>query len=184
MAKTHSTQIPIGTKAPDFTLPNTVSGKNIKLNDVKSDIATVIMFICNHCPFVKHILPTLATLSSEYRQKGVSFIGISSNDVVNYPEDSPENMKKLANEYNFIFPYFYDETQEIAIKYNAACTPDFYIYDKDMKLIYHGQFDPSSPGNNIPVTGISLSEALDAIIDGKQLDKEQLPSLGCGIKWK
>lgn len=184
MAATESNMIPLGTIAPNFSLFDTVSGKILQLSDLKSNLATVIMFICNHCPYVKHINRKLVEISNHYAQKGISFIGISSNDVINYPEDSPENMKIQAKELGYNFPYLFDETQEVAKSYNAACTPDFYVFDKDLKLVYRGQFDDSRPGNNIPVTGKDLSEALDAIINNFPISPEQKPSIGCNIKWK
>ncbi|MGE5681846.1 MAG: thioredoxin family protein [Bacillota bacterium] len=184
MSATPSTMLPLGTKAPSFILPDTVTGKDIALEELKSDKATVIMFICNHCPYVKHILPVLVDLTKEYASKGISFIAISSNDVENYPEDSPEKMKELAKQFNFSFPYLYDQSQEAARNYQAACTPDFYIFDKDVQLIYRGQFDGSRPGNNIQVTGHDIKLALDQHLAGKEVFKEQIPSIGCNIKWK
>jgi len=184
MALTPSTMLPLQTVAPNFNLPDTVSGNQVSLHDVKSDAATVIMFICNHCPFVKHLNAGLAKFANEYLEKGVSFIAISSNDVENYPDDSPEKMKALAAQEGFNFPYLYDEDQSIAKAYDAACTPDFYIFDKDLKLAYRGQFDSSRPNTDIPVTGESMRKALDEILAGKQVSVEQLPSMGCNIKWK
>lgn len=184
MVLTPSSMVPIGTLAPNFTLPDTVTGKDLSLNELKSDVATVIMFICNHCPYVKHIQDGLVSLSKDYTSKGISFIAISSNDVVNYPEDSPEKMKELANKLGFDFPYLYDETQEVAKAYDAKCTPDFFIFDKDLKCVYRGQLDDSRPGSNIPVTGKDIREALDCLVDGKPVLAEQKPSIGCNIKWK
>jgi peroxiredoxin len=184
MAATPSNMLPLGTVAPDFTLMDTVSGRQMNLSELKSDIATVIMFICNHCPFVKHIQDKLAEVSNLYKEKGVSFIGISSNDMENYPEDSPERMKEVAKRMNYSFPYLYDETQDVARAYQAACTPDFYIFDKDLKCLYRGQFDDARPGNNIPVTGRDLKAALDNILNGIAVDPGQKPSIGCNIKWK
>ncbi len=184
MAETPSTMVDLGTKAPDFNLPDVVSGKNVSLDDVKSDKATVIMFICNHCPFVKHVKEELTNLANEYKKKGVSFVAINSNDVENYPQDSPAKMKKDAEQFGYPFPYLFDETQEVAKSYDAACTPDFYIYDKGLKLVYRGQLDDSRPGNNKPVTGKDLRNALDAVLEGKKVSEEQKPSLGCNIKWK
>jgi len=152
MAATPSAMIDLGIDAPKFNLPDVVSGNMLSLNRLKSDKATVIMFICNHCPYVKHIFNELVKLTNEYSKKGITFISISSNDVVNYPEDSPEKMKELAIELGFSFPYLYDESQDVARAYQAECTPDFFVYDKDLKLVYRGQFDDSRPGNNIPVT--------------------------------
>ena len=184
MAATPSNMIPLGTSAPDFNLQDTISGKNFSLQDLKSDIATVIMFICNHCPYVKHINNELVNFANECIPKGITFIAISSNDVRNYPEDSPDKMKKLAGELGYPFPYLYDETQEVAKAYDAACTPDFYIFDKDLKLVYRGQFDDSRPGSGIPVTGKDMRNALDNILYGKPVDTNQIPSIGCNIKWK
>lgn len=184
MARTESTMVELGTKAPDFALPDTVSGHTVTLSDCLSDTATVIIFMCNHCPFVKHILPKLVTFAADYKRMGISFVAISSNDVDGYPEDSPQLMKSLADEMQFSFPYLYDEDQSVARAYNAACTPDFYVYDKDQKLVYRGQFDGARPGNSIAVTGNDLGSALDAILDGNEVDEIQLPSIGCNIKWK
>lgn len=184
MAATESKMVPLGTKAPSFKLPDTISGKKLSLEELKSDIATVIMFICNHCPYVKHINKRLVEITNYYIEKGISFIGINSNDVINYPEDSPENMKTQAMKLGYKFPYLFDETQDVAIAYNAACTPDFFIYDKNLNLVYHGQFDDSRPGNNIPVTGQDISEALESLLNNKPVKLNQKPSIGCNIKWK
>jgi peroxiredoxin len=184
MAQTPSTIIPLGSKAPDFTLPDTVSGKNLSLNDLKSDKGTVIMFICNHCPFVKHVNKELVKLANNYIPKGISFIAISSNDVANYPDDSPDKMKQMARELGYPFPYLYDESQEVAKAYDAACTPDFFIYDKGLQLVYRGQLDDSRPSNGIPVTGKDIRSTLDNLLAGKSISPEQRPSIGCNIKWK
>ena len=184
MALTPSNMIPLGTKAPDFKLPDAVSGAEMSLEQLKSDKATVIMFICNHCPYVKHVQRGLVELANDYISKGVSFIAINSNDVKNYPDDSPENMKKVAERLGYPFPYLFDETQRIAKAYDAACTPDFYIFDSDLKLIYRGQMDDSRPGNGKPVTGVDIRKALDQILDGKTISEDQIPSIGCNIKWK
>ncbi len=184
MAATPSNMVALGTQAPDFTIPDTVSGESFSLNDLKSDKATVVMFICNHCPYVIHINDGLVKLTNEYSSMGVSFIAISSNDIINYPEDSPEKMKQNAERLGYNFPYLYDESQEVAKAYNAACTPDFYIYDKDMKLAYRGQFDDSRPGNGKPVTGKDVREALDNMLAGEPVSNKQIPSIGCNIKWK
>ncbi len=184
MARTPSNMLPLGTIAPDFNLPDTVSGTSKKLSDLKSDVATVIMFICNHCPFVKHVNKGLVELASDYLPKGISFVAISSNDVENYPDDSPEKMKEAAEELGYSFPYLYDESQEVAKAYDAACTPDFYIFDKDLKLVYRGQLDDSRPDNGVPVTGKDIRAALDAILAVNQVSDNQIPSLGCNIKWK
>jgi peroxiredoxin len=174
----------LGTIAPDFKLIDTVSDQVLSLEELKSDKATVVMFICNHCPFVKHVNAQLVQLAEDYQQKGVAFIAISANDVENYPEDSPEKMKIYAEKLGYPFPYLYDETQEVAKAYKAACTPDFYIFDANMELVYRGQLDDSRPGNGVPVTGEDLRDALDNILVGESVSGEQRPSLGCNIKWK
>ena len=184
MAETPSTMIPLGFKAPEFTLLDPVSNTLKSLKELQSDKATVIMFICNHCPFVKHVNEQLVKLAMDYQQKGVSFIAINSNDVDNYPEDSPEKMKEYAANLKYTFPYLFDETQEVAKVYDAACTPDFYIFDKDLQCVYRGQLDDSRPGNGKPVTGKDMRQALDALLAGEEVSKEQLPSIGCNIKWK
>lgn len=184
MADTESNSVEIGTRAPDFTLKNTVSGADASLSELKGEKGTVIMFICNHCPFVKHVNAKIVNLAEEYQDKGFGFIAISSNDVENYPQDHPDLMRENAKEQNYPFPYLYDSTQEVAKNYDAACTPDFYIFDRDLKLFYHGQLDDSRPNNGIPVTGKDLQGALDAIDRGEQPPQPQKPSLGCGIKWK
>lgn len=184
MAETTSKMLALGTIAPDFELINVLTDEMISLNEFKSDRGTVIMFICNHCPYVKHINKVLVELAIKYIEEGISFIGISSNDVVNYPEDSPEKMKLYGRKLGYPFPYLFDESQEVAKAYNAECTPDFFVYDKDLKLVYRGQFDDSRPGNGIPVTGQDLSDALDAILTGSPVNPHQKPSIGCNIKWK
>lgn len=184
MVKTLSTMIPLGSEAPDFRLPDAVSGSELSLGDLRSDVATVLMFICNHCPYVKHLQDGLVEVADEYIPRGVSFIAINSNDVENYPDDSPGRMKEVAEEKGYSFPYLFDETQEIAKAYDAACTPDFFVYDRDLKCIYRGQFDDSRPGNGKPVTGKDMRMALDSIIAGQAIEWEQIPSIGCNIKWK
>jgi thiol-disulfide isomerase/thioredoxin len=184
MARTESNMFPLGADAPLFSLPDVISGKNVSLTEQKSDIATVIMFICNHCPFVKHVQPELVRLANDYIPKGISFIAINSNDAVKYPDDSPEKMKEVAEEFKYPFPYLFDETQEVAKAYQAACTPDFYIFDKNLKCVYRGQLDDSRPGNEIPVTGESIRGALDQILNNEPVTVKQKPSLGCNIKWK
>ena len=184
MAATPSTMVPLGFKAPDFKLLNPVSNSFKSLHELQSDTATVIMFICNHCPFVKHVNNQLVQLALDYQPRGISFIAISSNDVDNYPEDSPEKMKQYATELNYPFPYLFDSTQEVAKAYDAACTPDFYIFDKELKCVYRGQLDDSRPSNGKPLTGKDMREALDAILSGKEVSKNQIPSIGCNIKWK
>ncbi|MBA4696285.1 MAG: thioredoxin family protein [Legionella sp.] len=178
-----SNMLVLGTKAPLFKLLDVRNGNLISLPDQKGEKATVIMFICNHCPYVKHVNPALVRLANDYSSKGVAFVAISSNDVQAYPDDSPENMKKVALELNYPFPYVYDETQTVAKAYDAACTPDFYVFDTDLKLFYRGQLDDSRPANTIPVSGESIRYALDCILKNKPFENEQKPSIGCGIKW-
>lgn len=184
MAATPSTMVELGTKAPAFTLPDTVSGKPLSLQDLASDKGTVIMFICNHCPFVKHLNAELVKVAKEFMEKGIAFVGISSNDAANYPDDAPEKMKATAQELGYPFPYLYDETQEVAKAFDAACTPDFFVYDGDLKLYYRGQFDDSRPGNDMPVTGRDLRSALSDLLEGNPPPEFQKPSIGCNIKWK
>lgn len=184
MALTPSSMLPLGTKAPEFCLLDTRTGKELSLDELKSDIATVIMFICNHCPYVIHIRNKLAEIAQEYQKNGVSFIAISSNDIETRPEDGPEYMKKEAELHHYQFPYLYDDTQEIAKAYQAACTPDFYVFDKNLACVYRGRFDDATPGNGQPVTGKDLTDALDAILAGKEVSTDQKPSHGCNIKWR
>ena len=184
MALTSSSMLALGTKAPNFELLDTVSGKIVSLNELKSDKATVVMFICNHCPYVKHIQGELVQLAKDYQAKGVSFIAISSNDVEEYPEDAPKEMVKIAKQLNYSFPYLYDETQLTAKNYKAVCTPDFFVFDKDLHCVYRGQLDGSTPGNGTPVTGNALRAALDNILINKSVISDQKPSMGCNIKWK
>ncbi len=184
MAATPSKMIPLGTKAPDFTLPDTISGKALSLRDVKSKKTTVIMFICNHCPYVKHVNHELVRVANDYLLKGVSFIAISSNDVAQYPDDAPEKMKDVAKQLGYPFPYLFDESQEVARAYDAACTPDIYVFDKNLKLAYRGQLDDSRPGSDVPVTGKDVRAALESLLSGKPVSLDQKPSIGCNIKWK
>ena len=184
MARTLSNMLPLGTKAPDFNLLDTVSGEYLNLKKLKGLKGTIIMFICNHCPFVKHVNPELVRLARDYSDRGIGIIAISSNDVENYPQDGPYLMKQNALDHGFIFPYLYDETQEITKAYDAACTPDFYMFDKDLKLVYRGQLDDSRPENGIPVTGKDIRNALDNILENKPISPHQKPSIGCNIKWK
>lgn len=180
MSATPSTMLELGTKAPDFNLES-VSGGTLSLNYTDQSKGFVVMFICNHCPYVLHIEEELVSLAEEYISKGIGFIAISSNDVEKYPQDSPEKMA----EKNYPFPYLYDETQEVAKKYKAACTPDFFVFDENKKLVYRGQFDESRPKNDKPVTGNGLRRALDAVLNGESIpENEQIPSIGCNIKWK
>jgi len=184
MARTPSTMVALGTRAPHFILPDTVSGKDLSLEKIKGEKGTMIMFICNHCPFVKHINVELVKLANDHKNKGIGFVAINSNDVINHPDDSPELMTQVAKQLKYPFPYLYDETQEVAKAYNAACTPDFFIYDNGLQLVYRGQLDDSRPGNEIPVTGKDIRNALDCLINNQPVPKEQRPSIGCNIKWK
>ena len=184
MARTLSNMLALGTKAPDFKLVDTVSDEMMALNAVTGEKGTVVMFICNHCPFVIHVNPEITKVAKEYIEKGVGFVAISSNDVVNYPQDGPELMKIKAKEEGYPFPYLYDETQEVAKAYDAACTPDFYLFDEKQELVYRGQLDDSRPGNGMPLTGKDLRDALTALLDGKSINTLQKPSIGCNIKWK
>lgn len=184
MAFTESNMLPIGTIAPYFELPDTVSGKTLSLDQLQSDQATVIMFLCNHCPYVIHVNPEIIRLSKEYQSKGVAFIAISSNDVTKYPEDGPDKMKEVAERLGYPFPYLYDESQEVARAYDAACTPDIYVFDSDLKLAYRGRLDESRPKNDKPLTGKDLRAAIDAVLAGRTPDPIQYPSGGCNIKWK
>ena len=184
MSRTPTTNIPLGYQAPDFLLPNVITGQEKSLTDLAGDQATVVMFICNHCPFVIHVIDEIVAVARAYRTSGISFIAISSNDVINYPDDSPEKMRELALKLDFPFPYLYDESQDVAKSYAAACTPDFSVFDKNLSCVYRGQFDNARPGNNEEVTGKDLRKVLDHLLQGKELDFEQKPSIGCNIKWK
>jgi len=175
--------LPLGTVAPDFELPN-VDGRMVGYAAAAGPEGTVVMFICNHCPFVKHVADQLAILGREYLPQGIGFVAISSNDVSSHPADSPEQMVAEADERGYPFPYLYDETQEVAKAYHAACTPDFYLFDAARRLVYRGQLDPSRPGGDVPVTGSDLRAAIDALLAGRPPLSEQVPSLGCNIKWK
>lgn len=182
MVKTASTMLPLGTPAPDFRLPN-IDGTQVSLSDLSHGKALVVMFICNHCPFVKHIAGELVKLYEDYQPKGVHFVGISSNDITTHPDDSPEAMKSEAKTQGYRFPYLYDETQAVAKSYRAACTPDIFVFNHEQKLVYRGQIDDSRPRNGKPVTGVDLRVALDAILSGKSVSEQQTPSIGCNIKW-
>jgi peroxiredoxin len=184
MVRTMSTMLPLGTTAPEFSLPDVVSGGTVSLSDFPDAKAYLVIFLCNHCPYVKHVQAQLATLAKEYQAKGVAVVGISSNDVENYPDDSPDKMAEEARAAGYTFPYLYDEDQATAKAYRAACTPDFYVFDRDKKLAYRGQLDGSRPGNDVPVTGADLRAALDAVLSGQPVSTDQKPSLGCNIKWK
>lgn len=184
MAAIHSTMMPLGTLAPEFKLIDTVSGKLLSLNEIKSEKATLVMFICNHCKYVKHIHSELVKILNEFVPKGLSVVAISSNDIINFPEDDPKLMKEQALNSGYKFPYLYDESQAVARAYDAACTPDFFMFDGAMKLIYRGQFDDSRPSLSLPVTGKDLRFAIEAALTGKIISADQRPSIGCNIKWK
>lgn len=181
---TVSAMLQLGTKAPDFSLSDVVSGKTISLSDFAGKKALLIMFICKHCPFVQHVKHEIAKIGNEYMTKGVGVMAISSNDATAYPEDSPEGLQEMSRELSFAFPYVYDESQEVAKAYTAACTPDIFIFDNKQELVYRGQIDDSRPSNGLPVTGKDLREALDAVLSGKEISSMQKPSMGCGITWK
>ncbi len=174
----------LGTPAPDFALPDVVSGKTVSLSTFANKQALLVMFICQHCPYVKHVKEELAKIGQDYQQSGLGIVAISANDVANYPDDSPQKLKEMAIALNFTFPFCYDESQETARAYTAACTPDFFLFDGDRKLVYRGQLDDSRPGNGLPVTGKDLRTAIDAALAGEAISPEQKPSIGCNIKWK
>lgn len=183
MANTPSNMMPLNTKAPDFKLLDTISDTVLSLDQLKGEKATVLFFICNHCPFVKHVNAELVNLAKDFKTEGVNCIGISSNDVEHYPQDGPDKMKAHAAVEGYNFPYLYDKTQDVAKAYDAACTPDFYVFDADLKLQYRGQLDDSRPGNNIPVTGEAIRHALNCILNNVENTQPQKPSIGCNIKW-
>jgi peroxiredoxin len=183
MAAVSSTMLELGTPAPDFSLPDT-TGKTVWLADFKDAPALLVVFMCNHCPYVKHLSHALAEFAREYQKKGLAVVGINSNDVSTHPADSPQKMIEEVRQVGYSFPYLFDELQEIAKRYRAACTPDFFLFDKNRRLAYRGQFDSSRPGNNIPVTGADLRAAVDALLGGRAPRSEQKPSMGCNIKWK
>ncbi len=183
MVRTPSTMLPLGTLAPDFSLLN-VDGKTVSLSDFDEAPALLVIFMCNHCPFVIHVADPLAQLTQEYLARGVAIVGINSNDVANYPADSPEQMVAETEQRGYTFPYLYDETQEVAHAYKAACTPDFFLFDADKQLVYRGQIDSSRPDSGIPVTGADLRAALDAVLAGGKPAEDQRASIGCNIKWK
>lgn len=183
MVKTASTMLALGTKAPDFILPD-VQGKPVSLADFSGAPALLLVFMCNHCPYVKHIAPALAALAKDYRRQGVAVVGVNSNDADAFPDDSPARMAEEVKRRGYCFPYLYDATQEVAKAYCAACTPDFYVFDRQRKLVYRGQMDSSRPGSDIPVTGEDLRAALDAVLANRPVSSKQIPSLGCNIKWK
>jgi len=181
---TQSTMVPLGTKAPDFALLDAVSGEVVKLSDFEDGRGLIVMFVCNHCPFVMHVRDELVRICHEYQDRGIAAVAINSNDVEAYPEDSPQNMKAVAEEEAWNFPYLFDEDQSTAKAYRAACTPDLFVFDEDLRLYYRGQLDDSRPGNGLPTTGADLRQALEALLAGREPPEIQLPSLGCNIKWK
>ncbi len=183
MVQTLSTMLALGTSAPQFSLPDP-DGKIVSVSDFDGAPALVVIFMCNHCPFVKHVAPGLANLAREYQVKGVAVVGVNPNDVANYPDDSPQKMAEASKEYGYTFPYLLDESQEVAKAYRAACTPDFFVFDGDRQLVYRGQMDDSRPSLDLPVTGTDLRAALNAVLDGRSVAAEQKPSVGCNIKWK
>jgi len=184
MVETPSEMLPLGTKMPSFSLRDAVTDKVVTDRTAAGKKATLVMFICNHCPFVKHVVDELGRIARDYSPKGAAVVAVNSNDVSSYPQDGPENMKKLTTSKGWRFPFLFDETQEVAKTFKAACTPDFFLFDADGKLAYRGQLDDSRPGNNIPVTGKDLRSALDAVLSGKPAARVQKPSIGCNIKWK
>lgn len=184
MAQTPSTMLPLGTPAPAFGLPEPATGNTVSLDDFRDAPALLVIFMCNHCPFVKHLRQGLAQFAREYQDRGLAIVAVSANDVANYPEDSPARMVEEARVFGYPFPYLYDETQVVAKAYRAACTPDFFLFDAGRKLVYRGQFDGSRPGNNLPVTGADLRAAADAALAGQPVSSNQKPSIGCNIKWK
>lgn len=183
MVRTPSTMLPLGTAAPDFSLMN-VDGRCLSLADVAGTRGTVVMFLCNHCPFVKHVADQLAVLGRDVMPQGIGVVAISSNDVATHPADSPEQMVRESEERGYPFPYLFDETQEVAKAYRAACTPDFYLFDGEQRLVYRGQLDESRPDSGVPVTGADLRRAIDAVLTGQPIPEPQRPSLGCNIKWR
>ena len=183
MSYVESNMLPLGSEAPPFVLPDTISGDTIRLQDIAGEKATVVMFICNHCPYVIHVNQEIVRIANDYATKGVSFVAISSNDVENYPQDGPEQMKLHAQRENYPFPYLYDESQNVAKAYDAACTPDFYVFDKELKLAYRGRLDDSRPNSGTPLTGKDLRGAIDAMLNGDAVTEKQYPSGGCNIKW-
>ncbi len=176
--------VPLGTPAPRFSLPEPATGRTVSLDDFRDAPALLVVFLCNHCPYVKHIRHALADFAREYQPRGLAVVGINSNDASQYPDDAPDKMVEEVREVGYTFPYLYDETQEVAKAYRAACTPDFFLYDRERRLVYRGQFDDSRPGNEVPVTGRDLRTAADAVLAGRPVPQDQKPSLGCNIKWK
>ena len=184
MALTASTMLPLGTKAPDFNLPDVISNQTISIANFVGKKALLVMFICQHCPFVKHVQHQLAQIGRDYPKQDVAIVAISANDANNYPDDAPEKLKAMADELGFTFPFCYDESQETAKTYTAACTPDFFLFDADQRLVYRGQLDDSRPSNDQPVDGHDLRTALEQVLAGQSVSQDQKPSIGCNIKWK
>ncbi len=184
MVAVPSTMLPLGTRLPEFSLPNAVDGRVVSSADFDGRPALLVMFLCNHCPYVQHVKSEIGRIANEYAPRGVGIVAISSNDIAAFPEDAPEKMKELAQREGWAFPYLFDETQDVAKAFRAACTPEFYLFDRDRKLVYRGQLDDSRPKNNLPVTGRDLRAALDAVLAGRPVSPNQVPSVGCNIKWK
>jgi peroxiredoxin len=184
MVKTASTMMPLGANAPEFRLPSVTDNRNVSLDDFGQKRGLLVMFICNHCPFVVHVREHLAQLGKDYRERDLGIVAISSNDASSYPDDTKEKLKEMAERLEFTFPLLYDESQQTAKDYAAACTPDFFLFDGGRKLVYRGQLDGSRPGNDVPVTGADLRRAIDALLRGEPIDSDQKPSIGCNIKWK
>ena len=187
MVETPSTDIELGSRAPQFSLPNTNSGyggDTVVLEDLDAHRALLVVFMCNHCPYVVHIIAKLVDVIDQYQTRGLAAVAVSANDITTHPADAPEKMSEMATSYGFSFPYLYDESQQTARAYGAVCTPDLFLYDGENKLVYHGQFDGSRPGNKQPVTGVDLTRAIDSVLNGAPVPSTQIPSVGCNIKWK
>ncbi|HKL18659.1 MAG TPA: thioredoxin family protein [Halalkalibaculum sp.] len=184
MSATPSTMLELGTEAPDFNLPDVVTGDQVSISDFEESETLLVIFMCNHCPYVKNIKEGLVELADDYSEEELAIVAISSNDVENYPQDAPEKMAEDAEHFGYPFPYLYDESQEVAKAYKAACTPDLYLFDENRELVYRGQFDESRPGNDKPVTGDDLREAIDLLLEEGEIMEDQIPSMGCNIKWK
>ena len=184
MALTESNMMELGAQAPDFELPDTRTGKPLALQDGRGDAGTLVAFICNHCPYVLHVVEAFVQLAADYQSQGIQTLAISSNDIDTHPEDSPERMREFAQKHQFGFPYLYDETQQVAMDYQAACTPEFYLFDAELKCVYRGRMDSARPGNSASNDGADLRAAMDALLAGKPINSEQFPSAGCNIKWK
>ncbi len=183
MSRTPSTMLDIGTRAPDFDLPEPVSGNSVKLSDYEHN-PLLVVFSCNHCPYVLHLLQSFSDYAREIQKQGLSVVMINANDIENYPQDSPENMIELAQQYGFEFPYLYDASQQVAIAYQAACTPDFFLFDASHRLVYRGQYDAARPGNDEAITGVDLRAASQALLNSAAITAQQMPSMGCNIKWR